>query len=69
MTFQKRLQRVMRKRGMRVADLARWFDEPYTTVREWVLNGRELSNEASNVAEARRAGIEQRLHSLERSKA
>jgi hypothetical protein len=41
MTFQKRLQRAMRRRGMRTADLARWFDRPYTTVREWVLFGRE----------------------------
>jgi hypothetical protein len=40
MTFQKRLQRVMKRRGERVADLARWFGEPYTTVREWVVNGR-----------------------------
>lgn len=41
MTFQKRLQRVMKRRGMRVADLARGLKRPYTTVREWVLNGRE----------------------------
>lgn len=41
MTFQKRLQRVMKRRGMRVADLAREFKRPYTTVREWVLHGRE----------------------------
>ncbi len=40
MTFQKRLQRVMRRRNMRVADLARAFGRPYMTVREWVLNGR-----------------------------
>jgi hypothetical protein len=40
MTFQKRLLRVMKRRGERVADLARHFDEPYTTVREWAVNGR-----------------------------
>ena len=40
MTFQKRLKAAMRRRNMRVADIARWFDRPYTTVREWVLNGR-----------------------------
>jgi hypothetical protein len=60
MTFQKRLQRVMRKRGMRVADLARWFDEPYTTVREWVLNKRI----PSDIVE-----VGKRLEVLERSKA
>ena len=38
--FQKRLKRIMKKRGWRVADLARGLDEPYTTVREWVLFGR-----------------------------
>ena len=41
MTFQKRLQRVMKQRGWRVADLARALGEPYTSVREWVLNGRK----------------------------
>ncbi len=40
MTFQKRLKAAMRRRNMRVADVARWFGRPYTTVREWVLNGR-----------------------------
>ena len=40
MTFQKRLKKQMRKREMRVADLARWFKVPYTTMREWVLHGR-----------------------------
>jgi predicted transcriptional regulator len=59
MTFQKRLQRVMRRRNMRVADLARWFDEPYTTVREWVLKGRFPSD-------IERVG--QRLEALEQSK-
>ena len=41
MSFQSRLKKVMRRRNMRVADLARWFDRPYTTVREGVLYGRE----------------------------
>lgn len=40
MTLQKRLERIMKKRGWRVADLARALDRPYTTTREWVLNGR-----------------------------
>jgi hypothetical protein len=43
MTFQKRLKRAMRRQGWRVADLARHFDVPYTTVREWVLHGRTPS--------------------------
>lgn len=41
MSFQSRLKKIMRRRNMRVADLAREFDRPYTTVREWVLHGRE----------------------------
>lgn len=41
MTFQQRLKRIMKKRGWRVTDLARALGEPYTTVREWVLNGRQ----------------------------
>lgn len=40
MTLQKRLNRLMKRRGWRVADLARALDRPYMTVREWVLNGR-----------------------------
>lgn len=40
MTLQQRLKRVMKRRGWRVADLARELGEPYTTVREWVLKGR-----------------------------
>jgi hypothetical protein len=41
MTFQKRLKKCMRRRNMRTADVARWFNRPYTTVREWVLFGRD----------------------------
>ncbi len=47
MTFQKRLKRIMKRRGWRVADLARELGEPYTTVREWVLKGRIPAGEAS----------------------
>ena len=57
MTLQKRLERIMKKRGWRVADLARHFGVPYTTVREWVLNGREPGDPA----------IERILKSLERA--
>jgi transcriptional regulator with XRE-family HTH domain len=47
MTFQKRLKRIMKRRGWRVADLARELGEPYTTVREWVLHGRIPANISS----------------------
>jgi transcriptional regulator with XRE-family HTH domain len=40
MSFQKRLQRIMKRRGWRVADLARALELPYTTVREWAIYGR-----------------------------
>jgi transcriptional regulator with XRE-family HTH domain len=40
MTFQKRLLRVMKRNGWRVADIARYFGVPYTTAREWVINKR-----------------------------
>lgn len=41
MTLQQRLKTCMRRCDMRVADMARHLDRPYTTVREWVLFGRE----------------------------
>ena len=43
MTLQKRLKKIMRKNEWRVADLARALGRPYTTVREWVLFGRQPS--------------------------
>jgi predicted transcriptional regulator len=55
MTFQKRLKKTMKRLDMRTADLARWFDRPYTTVREWVLHGR---NPADKKAERRLATLE-----------
>ena len=62
MTLQKRLERVMKKRGWRVADLARHFGVPYTTVREWVLNGREPAGPAAD-----RLALDRILKSLERA--
>ena len=53
----------MRRRNMRVADVARWFDRPYTTVREWVLHGRVPYGDGS-AADWKR--IEKRLIALER---
>lgn len=60
MTFQGRLKRCMRRNDMRVADIARWFDRPYTTVREWVLHGRDPVGPAENVRH-----LERRLVLLE----
>lgn len=54
MTFQKQLKKRMKDRNLRVADLARRLKRPYTTVREWVLHGREPG-------EVERRRIERRL--------
>ena len=62
MTFQKRLKAAMRRHNMRVADVARRFDRPYTTVREWVLNGR-----IPDGTERDRRDIERILEALERA--
>lgn len=35
-TFAQRLQRAQRSGNLTVADLARWFDRPYPTVRCWI---------------------------------
>lgn len=37
--FGERLRAVLRDGNLRVADLARWFDVPYPTVRGWVVDG------------------------------
>lgn len=60
MTFQKRLRAAMKRKNMRVADVARWFDRPYTTVREWVLFGREPDGTDKD-----RKKIERRMTALE----
>jgi transposase len=59
-TFQKRVKACMKRDGMRVADVARWFDVAYTTAREWVLFGRQPSGPERN-----RQKIERRLQALE----
>jgi len=41
MTVSDRLSRVLAEGNLTVADLARWFDRPYPTVRGW-LNGGEV---------------------------
>lgn len=35
-TFSKRLQDILTKGNLRVADLARWFNRPHPTVNGWV---------------------------------
>lgn len=57
MTFQGRLKRCMRRKDLRVADIARWFDRPYTTVREWVVHGRDPAEDVKH--------LERRLEVLE----
>jgi hypothetical protein len=61
-SFQQRLKRVMRRRDERVADLARAFGRPYTTVREWVENGREPVGPVED-----RREIMKRLEAMERT--
>ncbi len=39
MTFSQRLQVILKKGNLRVADLARWFDRPHPTVNGWVKRG------------------------------
>jgi hypothetical protein len=60
MTLQKRLKQIMRRRNMRVADLARHFGRPYMTVREWALNGRE-----PEVGSPARRQVERAMRKLE----
>lgn len=51
MTFQKRLQAVLRGGNLTVADLARWFHRPDPTVRGWVNNGGEPGGAPLDVKE------------------
>ena len=62
MTLQKRLNRLMKRRGWRVANLARELERPYTSVREWVLHGRKPSGPAAD-----RRAIERRVAKLEQA--
>ena len=62
MTFQKRIKACMRRRNLRVADIARWFNVAYTTAREWVLFGREPQG-----TERDKMMRERRLQALEKS--
>lgn len=60
MTLQKRLKRVMKRRGWRVADLARELGVPYTTVREWVLKGRVPAIDTRSVLDRAVGNLESR---------
>lgn len=64
MTFQKRLKACMRKHNMRTANLARYFERPYTSVREWVLHGRAPSG-----TDREQAKLERLLRALEARRA
>jgi hypothetical protein len=57
-SIQKRLLKYMQRRNMRVADLARFLGQPYTSVREWVLHGRVPTDKA----------VERTLEKLEKGK-
>jgi len=60
MTFQQRLQRCRERGNLTVADLARWFDRPYATVRSWLTEGWEPGD-----GPVTRRRMEERLRLLE----
>lgn len=49
MSFQTRLQKVMERGNLRVADVARWFGRRHSTIRGWVVDGREPAGTATDV--------------------
>ena len=51
MTFQDRLKRVMEAGNLRVADLAKLFGRRHSTVRGWVVDGREPAGTAADIKE------------------
>lgn len=51
MTFQARLTRAMTGGNLRVADLARLFDRRHSTVRGWVVDGREPAGTPADIRE------------------
>lgn len=52
-TFQQRLRRCVERGNLTVADLCRWFDRPYATVRSWLAAGREPSGGPVTVRRAK----------------
>lgn len=51
-TWQQRLAAVQQGGNLTVADLARWFDRPHATVREWVKNGVEPGGGPNDIEHA-----------------
>lgn len=62
MTFGARLQRTMRSGNLTVADLARWFDVPYQTVRGWIVH--DYSPSGGELDRARLQGLCEKLEKL-----
>ena len=60
MSIQARLKKAMHRGNLTVADLARWFDCPYPTVRSWVLNGVRIGGGPRDIEH-----IDRRLNKLE----
>lgn len=61
MTFQSRLKKCMRDGNLMVADLARYFERPYPTVRNWIFNGAGISGGPDDIL-----AVEKALLRLER---
>ena len=51
-TFQQRLQLVLHAGNLSVSDLARWFDRPRPTVKDWAENGRAPSGAPLDIEHA-----------------
>lgn len=49
MTFQGRLKRAMEGGNLRIADLARLFERRHSTVRGWVIDGREPAGTPADI--------------------
>jgi hypothetical protein len=41
MNYQREFKGLMKRTGLTISELARWFDRPYPTVRCWVIDGNE----------------------------
>ncbi len=48
-SFQAQLLKVMDRGNLRVADVARWFSRRHSTVRGWVVDGREPAGTAADM--------------------
>lgn len=59
-TFQQRLEKAMAGGNLRVADLARWFERPHSTVTSWLKSGYQPAGGPMD-----RDTIASQLHDLE----